>query len=711
MKIYSMTATFGKLEHETLTFQDGLNIIEAPNEWGKSTWCAFLVNMLYGIETRARTTKDTLADKERYAPWSGAPMSGSIDLNWNGRDITIQRSTKGRLIFGEFRAFETESGIEVPELNANNCGQMLTGVERSVFTRAGFLKLSDLPVTQDDSLRRRLNNLVTTGDESGNADKLAQSLKELKNRCRYNRTGLLPQAENERDQLREQLSTLHDLKNRAETIQTGQAQLASQLHQLENHRDALRYEASQDSNRRIDDAQAARVAAAEALEAQKALCAQLAPKEELLDHQQQAQALQEELSAFQLQPQPVAPTVPDVPERYRDMTPEAAVAKASEDAQTARGLEGSIKKPGILMYLLAVICGLAGGGLLLFKPLFGAVAVCIAVVLLILGILLNTSKTRRNASTQQALEELSRQYGDLPVEAWVTDAQQVGIALGTYQVQLSAFETANAQYLAQRQALEEKIAALPGGDLAQCKAQWEADLSAWNALEEAKKAASQAEQYAQDLQAMAAPVPPAQEPDALTYSMEETQSLITEGHLRQQTLQLELGQCMGQAESLGQENILKERLDMLNRRITRLEDTYYALEMAQNALYNATTELQRRFAPRIAKRAQELLGKLTDGRYQKITITSDLSLNVAAENEDTLRSAQWRSDGTVDQLYLALRLAVAEELTPDAPLILDDALVRFDDARLRKALALLQDAAQSKQVILFSCQGREKAML
>ena len=57
-----MTATFGKLEHETLTLRPGLNIIEAPNEWGKSTWCAFLIAMLYGIDTRERTTATTLAE-------------------------------------------------------------------------------------------------------------------------------------------------------------------------------------------------------------------------------------------------------------------------------------------------------------------------------------------------------------------------------------------------------------------------------------------------------------------------------------------------------------------------------------------------------------------------------------------------------------------------------------------------------------------------
>ena len=109
MKIYKMTATFGKLEHAELTLQPGLNILTAPNEWGKSTWCAFLVAMLYGLDTRAKTTKTTLADKERYAPWSGNPMAGRIDLNWNGRDITIERRTKGRVPLGEFKAYETES--------------------------------------------------------------------------------------------------------------------------------------------------------------------------------------------------------------------------------------------------------------------------------------------------------------------------------------------------------------------------------------------------------------------------------------------------------------------------------------------------------------------------------------------------------------------------------------------------------------------------
>ena len=218
-----MTATFGKLEHQTLTLEPGLNVIHAPNEWGKSTWCAFLVAMLYGIDTRERTTQTTLADKERYAPWSGSPMSGRMELHWNGKDITIERRTKGRSIFGDFKAYETATGLPLPELTAANCGKLLLGVEKSVFTRAGFIRFSDLPVTEDESLRRRLNALVTTGDESSASDDLAQKLKDLKNSCRHNKTGALPTAENQRKALQDKLTQLQDLQTQTQRILQRQA--------------------------------------------------------------------------------------------------------------------------------------------------------------------------------------------------------------------------------------------------------------------------------------------------------------------------------------------------------------------------------------------------------------------------------------------------------------------------------------------------------
>ena len=102
---------------------------------------------------------------------------------------------------------------------------------------------------------------------------------------------------------------------------------------------------------------------------------------------------------------------------------------------------------------------------------------------------------------------------------------------------------------------------------------------------------------------------------------------------------------------------------------------------------------------------------MTGGRYQSLVMCDDFSLETKTEEEDVLSDSLWRSDGTLDQLYLALRLAVAEELTPQAPLILDDALVRFDDGRLKAAMKLLQELGTDKQILCFTCQSRESKAL
>ena len=85
MKILKMRATFGKLQSAELALGEGLNVIEAPNEGGKSTWCAFIRAMLYGIPTRERDTKTSIAEKNRYQPWSGGAMEGAMELSWQGK--------------------------------------------------------------------------------------------------------------------------------------------------------------------------------------------------------------------------------------------------------------------------------------------------------------------------------------------------------------------------------------------------------------------------------------------------------------------------------------------------------------------------------------------------------------------------------------------------------------------------------------------------
>ena len=713
MKIYSMTATFGKLENQTLTLQPGLNVISAPNEWGKSTWCAFLVNMLYGLETRVKTTKTAIADKDRYAPWSGSPLSGRIDLNWNGRDITIERWTKGRTPMGQFRAYETESGIEVPKLTTTTCGEMLLGVERSVFLRSGFLRLTDLPVTEDEALRRRLNALVTTGDESGAADDLAQKLRDLKNKCRSNRSnGLIPQAEAQKAELENKLYQLQQLQNQFAAAQQRLQQLQTELEQLENHKIALEYAAGEENNRRIADARdAARLAQLNLQELEKK-CLDL-PDRETADqkmHRLQDLRLKQQQARADAQLLPPPPRQPNAPPCFYGLTGEKALEQVRTD-MAAYHTATAEKKKSFPMWLPGSIAAVVGVILLILKQwIFAALLLGAGVACIALFILWAYRQQQAGFAALTRQQGIASRYGGGTPEDWLAQAT-------AYDRQCREYEQALQQYGAQRQQAHDAIAhwdrtleeATEGRGYAAAVARYSDALRHWENLDEGRRRFADAQKYAENIAAMAKTVEKPTVPDELTYSAAETNRMLEENRREMQHLQQRLGQYQGMMETMGQEAQLRRDLTAVNVRLERLGDTYAALELAQATLAAATAQLQRRFAPRIARQAQEILARLTGGRYDRLTISQDMALNAGAQGETVLTEAQRRSEGTVDQIYLALRLAVSRELMPHTPLVLDDALVRFDDVRHAAAMELLKEEAENRQIILFTCQSRETA--
>ena len=711
MRIYSMTATFGKLEHKTLSLQPGLNIIEAPNEWGKSTWCAFLVTMLYGLDTREKTTKTALATKERYAPWSGTPMSGRIDLHWNGRDITIERSSKARMPMGIFRAYETESGIEIPELDGNNCGQKLLGVERSVFTRAGFLRFTDLPVTNDETLRRRLNALVTTGDDTGAAEALGQKLKDLKNRCRYNKSGLLPQAEQQQSALQEKLQELDTITQQAQRYQNRQSELEVYIKNLENHKAALRYEAAKDDAARVQAAaELYRTAEAE-YQALEFHCRTLPSREKAESTIEELNRLRRAWDSIQMEQQmlPAAPVQPHVPEAFRGLRPNEAVSRAVDDRDEMDSLVEPKNVLSGLFYALGGIAIAAGAALLILKLfVFAILAGVLGIGCLALGIVFGQRHKKKLNQILSRQMHLCRRYSSSDPDEWVTSARKYKVSWEAYELESSELAKLRGDVDSRQATISQQITQIAGEmSLSDALEHWNRNLSYHNKLADAQRSLQQADKHLKAMVAMAKPVEPPAEPDELTFTDAETNRLLSDATFEVRQLHHKLGQCQGQTEALGSREMLAKELSDVQKRIEALDLTYRALELAQNALTEASTQLQRRFAPKISKRAQELFGQLTDGRYDRLTLAEDMTLHAKSLDADVLHSHQWYSDGTVDQLYLALRLAVAESLTPNAPLILDDALVRFDDERLRLAMELLKQEAEKKQVILFTCQGRE----
>ena len=240
MLIRRMTATFGKLREQTLELQEGLNILQAPNETGKSTWCAFLLAMLYGVNTKERDRAGVLADKNHYAPWSGGSMSGRLDCRTGEDALTLFRTTRRQTApMGDFQALYTGTADPVPGLTGANCGEMLLGVSREVYARSAFIRQGGVAVTQDPGLERRIAALVTSGEEDTSYTEAVEALKKQLNRRRHNKTGQLPTLEAELQETEALLASQAELFRQRESLLFRSAELEARETSLKEELSAL----------------------------------------------------------------------------------------------------------------------------------------------------------------------------------------------------------------------------------------------------------------------------------------------------------------------------------------------------------------------------------------------------------------------------------------------------------------------------------------
>ena len=171
---------------------------------------------------------------------------------------------------------------------------------------------------------------------------------------------------------------------------------------------------------------------------------------------------------------------------------------------------------------------------------------------------------------------------------------------------------------------------------------------------------------------------------------------------------------LGRIRGLDRSSDLTDQLSQKREELARLQQEYDAITLAMTALEQANIILKNRFSPALGARAAEIFSALTDGRYDKVLLSQNMALSAEQSGDPMSRSIRLLSQGAADQLYLAVRLAICGMVLPEekhVPLILDDALVSFDDRRLRAALDVLLAESEQRQILLFTCQTRERDYL
>ena len=728
MKIKTMTATFGKLQGERLTLEPGLNVITAPNEGGKSTWCAFLKAMFYGIDTRDRDRKGHLADKNRYQPWSGAPMEGEITLEWQGQDITIRRGPRGNVPFGSFSAVYTGTEEPVPGLTADTCGQMLLGVGREVYERSAFIGQSGtLAIRSAPELEARIAALVSSGEEDVSYSQVERQLKEWLNRRKVNKSvGRIPQLEEEQAELARSAGELSQLNDQLNQLEGERAQAARKhafcTRQLALHKAiAQRKLDLQYTQARSDEAQAQ--AQLDALLSEQARFGPIPSRDALKRAQGELAFLkalepeirqgQEELALAQQALERARQAAQD--DHFPGMTGEEAVRKGERDSESYRSgmaKKAASKRNCILLQAAGL---LAGAALAIFGPFWwlGPIAyvLCAAASALVF--------TNGTKSARQAAKILER-YG-------VDDVEEIAALAGNYQQRMAAADQAAQQVRMIQGGLKDRQARLENSrqelfrfvhtfapevkELFGVSAALSRALNLGERETLARSKLEGAQRLTQALQAqggreLTEETPLSQPTLSLEQAAQETGRLQVE----LERLDRALNQARGKQQALGDPAILSARLEQVEKELERRRREYQAISIAMETLQQANAQLQQRFSPQLNRAAGALLKRLTGGKYHALSLDKELEASASGERDVLPHSALYLSKGTVDQIYLAVRLAVCDLCLPDAPLVLDEALAAFDDVRAKRALELLQELAEQRQILLFSCHNRESQL-
>lgn len=461
MKIHKLSASFGTLQNTELTLEDGLNIVTAPNESGKSTWAAFLMAMLYGVDSTERTTKTNLPVKAKYKPWSGAPMQGRMELEWQGKQITIERSTKGRVPMGEFRAYESESGVPVAGMTGENCGQMLLGVGRSVFERSAFIGQGAMALSSDAELEKRLSSLVTAGDETVSFSDTQKKLRDWRNHCRYNRTGLLPQTLLELQQTEGVLEQIHMLHKEELQLSAHAEEGAAQQARLQALIAALK---AQEANRALEKKEQARRALDEAtarrMEAEKEIAA-LPPGQTLLELEKQLSLLDDEQARVPEQMQ-MPPQAPECPTVFRGLSEEEIPQKAKRDAQELMRLCAGKYSPVVWALAACLVC-LAAGIFMAVQKNWLLLALCAVGVAAaaVCALWMHGRNCEREKKLDQA-QRIMQEYGNRSQEELVPMAVAYCGELRLYAQKKEVFDAQQSALAAQAQQLAERRARLLG---------------------------------------------------------------------------------------------------------------------------------------------------------------------------------------------------------------------------------------------------------
>ncbi len=693
--------SFGRFRGQTVEFRRGLNLVIGPNEAGKSTIAEAVPAVLFGTDRL-----------ERFKPWGRNVCSASLFFEGRGHTVEVKRN----LLTDEVELVEKDdlyhvrsqfSGKAPFRGRSASCREYrellekLIGVADEKLFRATYFFGHHPQSWSGDELALKLRTLVSGTAEADYAEILDTLLDEHFQLTRSNPWGRDKQRDREYETVCQQLSEQGDegavpifveIDNpaRDDSQVALEEELSSLTGELEFERQE--YEKGQRYIARFRQQ-------ADFNEEKAEPPAKVEPvKEESLGTKK---TLAEKLTAAGLPPS-LPPQLPEVLSAAAEIRQELAALQ--QPFSILHGREKKIPQVpwmviGCLLVLFVALAAVAFWQPFFKTPLLTAVGVC--------SVALLAWASWRQINRNKILEQCRKERGLLEQKKGVAQQRQAELsercdALG---LPSSAVDLVRLQKLVMthRTLLDQYWSATESDDPGVVKSAELVDhepSSPDTTVSVVEKDLLKDDEAAEELRQLEARLADfAAKLQAKETRLEELQAQLKSGRHAPGAA----AEAASQQGPLVQEISVKSAMSPLQRRKNDLEDRIVVLRKSINLLADAVDEFSRSHLVTLNAEAGKMFGKITGGRYTEIKLDENMAPSIQADGRRWTPVDHF-SRGTVDAIYLALRMALAKVRDDgrSLPLMLDDPFVHLDQKRLAKTLNLVDLASTDGQLILFS---------
>ena len=687
MKIKNIKVNaYGNIENKDINLEEGINIIHGANESGKSTLLNYIISIFYGI-SRNKDGK-ALSDYEKYKPWNSNEFSGRISYKLeNGEKYEIFRdfNKKNHKIYND-KLEDISDRFETDKKDGSKFFIEQMGIDKQMYLSTVVSTQEEVRLDEKNQnmLIQKIANLAGTGEDNVSYKKALTKLQEkIRDEIGTNKTSQKPVniIEKEIVEINNKIVETEKYRNRKYEIDAEKEQILSELKELEQQKQILQelqnsMKSEEETKNRLEIREKNRKD-------------NIAKINELTNQKNTINAESERVQSAKNHLQDI---IKGHKENIEKLNSEIEkIANEKEETQEK-------EKPSILFIVITVVLAIALiCSIILIKNYIVSGILGVALIANIVFYVINKNKQKVNKAKLREKINQEKQYKREKLE---NQKQQIIANVNTTEKELEKQEEEEKQVNSELSMLKGQIILLEKNN-EKITEEIEQDNKAIK--EESNKNKQQIIEKYKDKNI-----------NDLLYindyqnyisKIEET---INNNRIRIKGLEIEYNTIVPQLDEMV---VLEEKREADKEKLAELREKESIINIAIENLMDAYEEMKTTITPKFTKNLSESIQKISSNKYNKVTINDENGM-IIENNRGEYVEAIKLSTGTIDQLYLALRLSMIDELSKEnLPIILDESFAYSDDNRLKNMLQYLSSELNNHQTIIFTCTDREQKML